>query len=74
MIAIKSVKLIFLLVMLSVDIVNIQNISMLITIVSTIVLSDIITLKTHTELVKFVKIHVNGVLMLTSVPNVDITT
>jgi hypothetical protein len=47
---------------------------MLITTVSTIVLSDIITLKTHTEPVEFVKTHVNGVLMLTSVLNVDITT
>lgn len=71
---IKSVKPIYLLVTSSVQFVNILNISMSITTVLTIVPQDTITLKTQPDNAKFVKTHVNGVLMLTSVPNVDITT
>jgi hypothetical protein len=72
-IVIKNVNQIFLNVESSVDIVNIQNIS-LITFVPTNVLSDIIILNPHSKNVKYVLTHVNGALMLTSVLNVDITT
>jgi hypothetical protein len=72
-IVIKNVNQIFLNVESSVDIVNIQNIS-LITLVVTNVLSDIIILNPQSKNVKYVPTHVNGALINTSVLNVDITT